>query len=330
MDEELTVAVDMANLMSGLIGSVLGAAVSVIILLLTNSYTRKVNATNLAAQREQFELELNANRDRFSLEVRAAREEARAARELDAIANLVTFLQTQFDQQPLDGRNTPDLMAACNLLMLSSRRPVADHWRNLAQRSLRGVVRVERHPLALALVPWRAAYELAHAFPDTIDWPVDEYPDSTGLAVLAGMHNWRDVERQMRVSVELTVRKMLSWAHLTDEEKMTLFDEIVATSRRWCSLVLAGVNFQLGSDAPGPNQPYFRLDGREDLSALMVVAKENAEIDDEDAFRTVRERADEMCFGERPSDARRFAGRFVLHPEGHLSSIIRVEVPEMV
>lgn len=320
---------DMANLMSGLIGSVLGAAVSVIILVLTNSYTRQVNATNIAAQREQFEQELSANKEQFSLEVHAAREEARAGRELDAIANLVTFLQTRFDHEPLNRGSVPDLMAACNLLVLSSRRPVADHWRSLAHGNTL-IPRMERHPLALALVPWQAAYELAHGFPDTISCEEEEYLDSAGLSVLAGMHDRREVERQMRVAVERTVRKMLSWAHLTDAEKMSLFDELLGTSQRACSVVLAGVNLMLGSSDPGPNQPYFRIQGRDDLRALINVVKENADVNDEKAFLFVRQRADEAFYGPRPDGARDFAGNFLLIDDGSLARIVRVIVPEEV
>lgn len=271
------------NLWSGAMGAVIGAAVSVLILLMTNAYTRRENEKALRQGERHFEQQLGSER-----------EMTREQRELDVVAELLTYLQTSFDRDPTNPDLIPDLMAITNRLVLNSRENVADGWRERAGRSDHVPVRVERHPLAHALVPWVTAVHLTRTFPSTFEPAYSEdLEEREGLiqTAILGATGLDQATSTMRVHVEKVVRRMLRWSSLGDSDKIGLFDELIETAGRATRLVVPAIDVALGGGGrESVHRPHTVLVGYPEV----VIVKELFKNDDYlEAVAEVRTRLSE-------------------------------------
>ena len=292
---------DWTNLWSGGAGAVLGAIASIGILIGTNWWTRRMSQEALANQSNQFaheqsnaklqfEAEQGEARRQFEQQRISGREMAREGRELEVVAELLTWLQVEHLRRPLSEHLMPELMAICNRLTLNSTETVADGWRARSSRETHSL-RVERHPLAIALVPWAAAYSLSQVFPDImgVTWrePVDV---GTVVSDLTGADAF---PRQSLIAVERVSRQMLRWGYLTDEQKIVMFDPLVQIAKDSVQSVFAAVNYSLGWNGGG-EQPYWRLMYRETITEMLSVMRDVVDIDDRAALSAIRRRIDEL------------------------------------
>ena len=296
------------NLWSGGAGAVLGALASIGILIGTNWWTRRMNQVALADQAAHFELEQEnarlqfkeeqaAARDRFNLEQAAGKESARESRELDVVAELLTWLQIDHDRAPLSCDLTPELMSICNRLILNSAAAVADAWRGRSAPSHR-LTRVDRHPLAHALVPWASAYFVSQNFPDTMSLLQPREGESV-VSALSGADRFR---HRSRIAVELISRQMLRWSYLTTEEKARIFDPLIETAKLDVDRVFAAVNYSLGSNWDG-DRPYYRLQGQRVLTEHLMIMKEIGDVFSAEGVDDVLSMVGELGgLGWRPDD----------------------------
>ncbi|TFD94011.1 hypothetical protein E3T61_03155 [Cryobacterium lactosi] len=312
---------DWANLLSGGAGAVLGSIASIGILLGTNWWTRRMSQEALAKQGHQFELEQASAKLQFAEEQAESRRQyeqqqisgrnmARESRELEVVAELLTWLQVQHHRAPLSSDLIPDLMAICNRLTLNSNETVADGWR--ARVGETHTLRVERHPMAHALVPWACAYTVSQTFPDTMSLPWRDSDDAG--TVVSELSCADSFPRDAGIAVERVSRQMLRWAFLTDEQKIALFDPLVKRAKTGVESVFAAVNYSLGWDG-GAELPYWRLHGSEGITDMLVIMRELVDVGDHDALRAVRLRSVELGGEEFRPKHRPGMGIVIREPE---------------
>lgn len=287
---------DWANLWSGGAGAVLGAVVSIGALIGTNWWTRRMNDYALEKQAQQFQRERDDAEKEFREQQAASKESTREMRELDVVAELLTWLQVQHERTPLSYDRAPELMALCNRLILNSTEEVADGWRERTRNRAgqpTNHVRVERHPLAQALIPWAAAYSISRDFPDTV--VLNDLEPKRGISqVIEQLTEAWNFQRRARVAVELVSRRMLRWAYLTSDEKIGLFDDLVSRSIPDATSVLAAINYSLGWVGSTREAPYWRISGQPELMERILALKEIADPLDRASFDLICKRADEL------------------------------------
>ncbi|TFC63093.1 hypothetical protein [Cryobacterium sp. TMB1-7] len=262
------------NLLSGALGAVLGAAASIVALLVTNAYTRKENLKSLAAQKAQFEVqggqfvtEQTRSREQFERQLQGDRDLSREARELEAVADLLTYLQ-EFDRSPLDLGNAHRLTALCNLLWLNVPALVADGWLGQDNGRGHGQSPAHRHPLAAAIVTRAAALTLAQSFPNTASFNDGRPGDSPSVLGLVT----EDSTADFRLDVGNVAREMLRWSRLSDDEKIVLFATLVEDATKFSTETLTLANVLLGGNALRPVVDW--LVKEPELSELVSYAEE--------------------------------------------------------
>ncbi|TFC87446.1 hypothetical protein [Cryobacterium sp. TMT4-31] len=248
------------NLLSGLIGSVLGALASVWILIATNRHTSRMAL-------KQRELD---------------RDMARGHRELEAVAKLLTFLQTSFSADPMGISQSRDLVGHVNLLALNASDAVRQGWEDVTQAHVRNG-RSRRHPLPLALIAWSSADALAALLPN---WEVNHDGGSETIIVTSSSDGSRqksddddfrtfvqsvtgawDNRPLMLECISRLSQTMLRWDVLTDDQKITVFNPLLEVASRRTSEFFAAVNVGFGAVADG-HLPFEEGRGSDELVAL--------------------------------------------------------------
>ncbi|MEL4317953.1 hypothetical protein WJX64_02960 [Leifsonia sp. YIM 134122] len=281
-------ALNWDNLLSGTIGAILGAVlgggVTVLVLFLTNRVTRQENAKALSLQKGHFETAASQADAHFKAQLSADREAAREAREISAVEALLTFLQTDFYDNPTDLHLLPKLAARCNLLTLNARREVSEGWDTVRFNRMNSGRR--RHPLEKAIVPWVSAINLARRFPNVA--PLLD--GATAVFPVISIADVEDSDREIRRAAEALSRRLLQWAHLSDEEKVNAFDEITHSAALPTKMVRRAVDYLLGAQNHR-ERPTSLLLNRRDLVELYKTALELESGMDGHCFDAVKSRA---------------------------------------
>lgn len=243
------------NLLSGLIGSVLGSVAAVWILIATNRHTSRV-----ALQQRDLERDL-----------------ARGERELKAVADLLTYLQTRFNKNPMSEARSTEIVGLVNLLILNAPNKVREGWEEVTRNFVKNG-RSRRHPLPLALIAWSSADELSAIM------PTFEFSDGIRLAVNSGGHRQHSMDDSdqylmqamtaawenaplMVESISRLSRMMLRWDVLTDNQKIHVFDPLLELGSRRTSEFFAAFHVTLGSKVDG-HLPFENPSGPADFLAL--------------------------------------------------------------
>ena len=223
------------NLLSGLVGSVIGAVASIIILILANGFTRKLSNEAQIEQDRHF-------RDQI--------DEQRRGQELAAVAALLSEIQNQLNQLPLGADSRRAISSKCTVLWLTVQPDVSSAWRSVSSASTSSVV-VE-HPLDLALRARASEFALAAGLPATSvlrRHSASTRPDGTRPPLVAlGLG---DSEGLRDALLDLSGR-LLSWSTMSTMDKRQIFDHFLDAACRDLSKAIWFANKLIGGSEETP------------------------------------------------------------------------------
>lgn len=217
----------MTQLWSGtygaLFGAILGGAVAVLIVLLTNHSQSKSAQRALderaRASRDLLSQQALASKAALDDQKKAQRKEKRETREFEAVAQLLQFMTSLLDERPDDLGFVSELVRRCDQLTLSSHKKVAKNWRTTFKRDQLGV---SRHPFAETIATAIALQQVRVTVQDR-------------LAIHFGGPPPRDLikrflPRDRRFSWDEIVpmfnsasAEMLNWQYLSNDAKIAVF-----------------------------------------------------------------------------------------------------------
>lgn len=209
--------------LDGLAAGVIGAAVSVIVLLLANAYTRKEAERTRAAQGDA----------------------ERLAHETNAVAELLSEIQTHLDLIPHDPQIRSRVSALATVLWVRVRPAVSAGWRSASQSAVHEHGSLE-HPLHLALRAKAAEMAVAYALPATAlrsrTVGADPFGTDDPPQVVLGLGDPTDFHRRL---ADLTA-DLLDWMDRTDEQKRVAFDDFLQATQQELQRTLWFANRLLG------------------------------------------------------------------------------------
>jgi hypothetical protein len=199
-------------------GSVLGMIAAVVVLQMTNHHQKKLSEDERGIQEQQAKKQLEDQERQSERKLKDQRDESRVQRELDAVADLLKVITDLLAEKPDTMAFTTELVRSCDRLTLSSTERVSSRWRDTASFDALGV---SRHPLAEALAVAIAVGQIGGPLRrDLAEEHGGEVPRELWTVVGINRVSWN----MINATFASVCGTLLSWPHLTDDQKAVAFD----------------------------------------------------------------------------------------------------------